>query len=391
MESNRINLSSRNVITLAWAATAIGLLISVLGSGSQGPGRALALVPVAVLAAWGVPRARAWILAGAALPLAALATDEPALAAVVAALVFASIVTDRARSAWVGWAGGLLGAGFGFLFLAGGSSSTFCCMPEGLSEAEATRWLAEQGATAAPTAGALALPFVAVVLGGALAVVVRLLARTAALAQHADELRTEHDWLEQRTAVARELHDVVGHHVTAMVVQAEAGQVRDHGSALGTIADLGRTALGELDSLVVHLRDPAAKVVVSAPPRLTDIDELLAEPLRRQGIDVKVSVGSDLDLTEPQLLALYRVTQEAVTNVARHARARHVWISLEHDGGTVRLQVRDDGIGPPSAQTRGSGLVGIRERVAGLGETWSLRPGPGGGAQLDVRIPATHT
>ena len=119
----------------------------------------------------------------------------------------------------------------------------------------------------------------------------------------------------------------------------------DPATALRTIAELGRTALGELDGLVVHLRDPAAPLSVSAPPRLLDIDELLAEPLRRQGVTVSVGLDADLGLDDTDVLTVYRIAQEALTNVARHARARHVWVELRRRAGELRLRVSDDGVG----------------------------------------------
>jgi signal transduction histidine kinase len=207
------------------------------------------------------------------------------------------------------------------------------------------------------------------------------------LVGEAEELRGQAAWLEQRTSVARELHDVVGHHVTAMVVQAEAGQVADPQVALRTIGELGRTALAELDSLVVHLRDPGARLAVTAPPRLLDIDELLAAPLRQAGVEVDVHIDETLGLDEVTVLTVYRIAQEALTNVARHAAARHTWVELAGSDGDVRLRVSDDGIGPPTERSRGSGLLGIEERVAAAGGTWDLASRPGGGSILDVRLP----
>ena len=122
----------------------------------------------------------------------------------------------------------------------------------------------------------------------------------------------------------------------------------DPATALRTIAELGRTALGELDGLVVHLRDPAAPLSVSAPPRLLDIDELLAEPLRRQGVAVSVRVEADLGLDDADVLTVYRIAQEALTNVARHASARHVWVDLGRHASELRLRISDDGVGSPT-------------------------------------------
>jgi signal transduction histidine kinase len=216
---------------------------------------------------------------------------------------------------------------------------------------------------------------------------VRTRTRNEQLEGEAERLRGQATWLEQRTHVARELHDVVGHHVTAMVVQAEAGRLGDPQQALRTIGDLGRTALQELDSLVVHLRDPEAPLTVSAPPRLLDIDELLAQPLRAVGVEVSVDVADDLHLDEPDVLTVYRITQEGLTNVTRHAGARHAWVELSRRGNAVRVRVSDDGVGPPLERDRGSGLVGIEERVTARGGRVELVRRSGGGTILDVTLP----
>lgn len=238
--------------------------------------------------------------------------------------------------------------------------------------------------------------FIALALGGAVAVVLRTLGRTRELTEETRVLLrrtrvTEEQarWLEQRTSLARELHDVVGHHVTAMVVQAEAGQVGDPAAALREIATAGRTALGELDALVVHLRDPDAELLVSAPPRLSDIDELLAAPLRHQGVSVTVKVDPEPGLDEMGVLTVYRIAQEALTNVSRHAHASAASVELRRFGDQVRLRITDDGVGPPVAPERGSGLLGIEERVAAHGGVWELGERLGGGTIVDVLLPAT--
>jgi len=239
--------------------------------------------------------------------------------------------------------------------------------------------------------GVYAQPFVFVTAGYLLAALLRSWSRGSALTREATRLRDQAAWLEQRTSLARELHDVVGHHVTAMVVQAEAGQLGpDPAAALQAIADSGRTALRELDTLVVHLRNPDARMRVSAPPRLSDIDELLAEPLRRQGLTVQVRLDADPGLDELGVLTAYRIAQEAITNIARHANATAAWVELVRIDGLARLRVSDDGIGPPRAATRGSGLLGIEERVNSLGGRWHLHPRPGGGTLLEVVLPVAR-
>ena len=163
-----------------------------------------------------------------------------------------------------------------------------------------------------------------------------------------------------------------------LYTQCETTQVHDH--------DKG-AALGELDSLVVHLRDPAAPITVSAPPRLGDVDELLAAPLRHHGVVVDVRLEPDLRLDDVVELTAYRIVQESLTNIVRHARAGRAWVELTGSGAGVRVRVSDDGVGPPSGPTRGAGLTGIGERVSALSGEWDIRERPGGGTVVDVLLP----
>lgn len=104
-------------------------------------------------------------------------------------------------------------------------------------------------------------------------------------------------------------------------------------------------------------------------------------------MDVKVRIGDGLDLADADVLAVYRMTQEALTNIARHAGARFAWVDLQRTGDRVRLRVSDDGVGPaiPAGEpARGLGLVGIAERAAAYGGTAELLSRPGGGSTLDV-------
>jgi signal transduction histidine kinase len=345
----RVSYALAGVIGLLSASTVLG--------GSPLFGSEVVLVPAGVLALASL-RFVPWrpaLLSVAAGIVAAAIPDAENLWPVAAVLVFFAVADDPADTPWLGWAGGLAGAGASLVIY-----------------------------SYAPSVA----PFIAVLIGGGAATLLRSRLRAAVLTQEATELRDQAQWREQRTNLARELHDVVGHHVTAMVVQAEAGLVSDPSKALTAIGGLGRRALSELDALVVHLRDPESTFTLSAPPRLSDIDELLAGALRSGGVDVSVRVDPDLGLDEVGVLTVYRVTQEALTNVARHARARAAWVDVTRVGDRVVVRVADDGVGPPAEPTRGSGLLGIEERVAAAGGAWRLGERPGGGTVVDVLIPA---
>ena len=126
---------------------------------------------------------------------------------------------------------------------------------------------------------------------------------------------------------------------------------------------------------------------MSAPPRLLDIDELLAEPLRRQGVAVSVRLDAEPGLDEVGVLTVYRIAQEALTNVARHARATAAWVELDRVGDSVRLRVSDDGVGPAHVPGAARGCSASRNgspRAAGPGRS-SERPG--GGTMIDVHLP----
>ena len=210
-----------------------------------------------------------------------------------------------------------------------------------------------------------------------------------ALRDYAREREEHAAWLDQRTRLARELHDVVGHHVTAMVVTAEAGLARDSvqaSTSLSKVADLGRSALGELDAMVHALREPGGSVSWTSAPRIADLPRL-AEPLEAAGVSVTVQVQDAIVLDDAQELTVYRIVQESLTNIVRHAGARQAWIDVRHDEERLHVRVSDDGVGPPAGGTHGSGLQGIAERVTAMKGVWTLSRRPGGGTSVEVSLP----
>jgi signal transduction histidine kinase len=201
---------------------------------------------------------------------------------------------------------------------------------------------------------------------------------------------------EERTRIARELHDVVAHHVSMMVVQAEAGPVvveRDPSRATGafdSISVTGRQALVELRRLLGVLRGSGDAAPSLAPqPGLAEVPALV-EQVGRTGLAVELVVeGEPCPLPAGVDLSAYRIVQEALTNAVRHAgpgRARVLVRYREHD---LELQVTDDGNGTDAAGPVGvgQGLVGMRERVNLFGGELHAGPRPGGGFAVAARLP----
>lgn len=218
-----------------------------------------------------------------------------------------------------------------------------------------------------------------------------LVARTQELEEVTQFQRTQQIGLEERGQLARELHDIVGHHVTAVVVLAEAAQARggDADGDLARIADTGRAALSELDTLVTALRDPQAGSERTAPRGLDSLPELL-DHLQHAGLTAALHVEVRSELGQGLQLTAYRIVQESLTNVMRHANARRVRVAVVQRANVLALTVEDDGVGFDATEVkRGRGLVGIGERVQGHGGTWSVGASGLGGARVAVELPVS--
>ncbi|GAA3396378.1 sensor histidine kinase [Cryptosporangium minutisporangium] len=203
--------------------------------------------------------------------------------------------------------------------------------------------------------------------------------------------------LEERRRIARELHDMVAHHVSVMGVLATGARRmlrRDPDAAdeaLRTIEDTGRASLREMRRLLDVLRSDDERAPEEPPPPAPGVAGLehLVEQVREAGLPVALTViGSAPDLEPGVDLTVFRVVQEALTNTLKHAGAAHARVTLEFAVDGVRITVTDDGHGPAlGARRLGHGLVGMRERVALYGGTLRTGARPGGGFQVSARLP----
>jgi signal transduction histidine kinase len=210
------------------------------------------------------------------------------------------------------------------------------------------------------------------------------------------EYETAHAAAGERTRIARELHDVVAHHVSLMVIQAEAGaagceRAGTDPAAFDRIAAAGRAALGELRRVLGVLRDDDRSSGPEAPqPGLAGIDAL-ARGVAAAGIPVEVrNEGVARPLPTGVELSAYRIVQEALTNVVRHAGGAGAIVIVRFETDALVVEVIDAGGGTPIAPTTGRvgrGLVGVRERVQVLGGSLEAGPLAEGGFRVAARLP----
>jgi signal transduction histidine kinase len=227
---------------------------------------------------------------------------------------------------------------------------------------------------------------------------IRRLAEQAEQLQRGREAEARALVAEKRARIARDVHDVVAHSVSIMVVQAEAGEAQlseDSPSAecLRAIQRVGRSTLTELRGVLNALADDAGPEgtdpALAPTPRLADAGILVAE-LRDAGLDVDFRQEGDLDCLPTGVdLAAYRILQEALTNALRHASGAHVTARVDATGDHVVVEVRDSGAGAASSVNgTGRGLLGMRERVRLYGG--EVESGPdGAGFRVRARIPVS--
>jgi signal transduction histidine kinase len=200
---------------------------------------------------------------------------------------------------------------------------------------------------------------------------------------------------EERLRIARELHDVLGHNISLINVQAGAALhalSRDGGNspaaaALAAIKETSREALRELRGTLGVLRQVDEEAPTAPAPGLRRLPEL-AERSRAAGLAVDVSTDGDApDLTPAVDLAAYRIVQEALTNVARHAGAGRVAVRIGFGRDDVTVDVSDDGRGAGARAGGGSGIAGMRSRAEALGGTLEAADRPEGGFRVTARLP----
>jgi signal transduction histidine kinase len=197
----------------------------------------------------------------------------------------------------------------------------------------------------------------------------------------------------ERARIARELHDVIAHSLSIIVVQAAAerrvlpaGQ-QSTAETLESIEQSGRQAMTELRRLLGLLRKSDGEPSLAPQPGLSRLGDLVAE-VREAGVEVNVRTDGDLAAIPLGLdLSAYRIVQECLTNVLKHARAHRVEISLRCQGRIVEIEVTDDGAAAGSPAPGGFGLLGMRERVTVYGGTVQAGPCDAGGYRVHARLP----
>jgi signal transduction histidine kinase len=224
----------------------------------------------------------------------------------------------------------------------------------------------------------------------------RELTEKAELEQIAREEEERSAVAMERTRVARELHDVLAHNLSVMVIQASGARrvvERDPQAATdaaGVIASTGRDALSELRLVFGAVRRKDGDALGSAPG-LEHLDRL-ASRAHRAGLLVDLQIeGTPTKLSPGADMAAYRVVQEALTNTLKHARGAHATVNVRYEPGDVVIEVLDDGPGPlgngTPADSSGYGLMGMRERVALYGGKLDVGRRRGGGFAVRARLP----
>ena len=198
---------------------------------------------------------------------------------------------------------------------------------------------------------------------------------------------------EERARIARELHDIVAHAVSVMVLQVGAVRHRlpdalaEDRDALRGVERAGRTALGEMRRLLAAMRSDGDEAELLPQPGLDGLDSLLGE-IGRAGLPVELHVdGTPVPLPRGVDLSAYRIVQEGLTNALKHAHASDADVTVRYRPDELEVEVRDNGEGSSKGDGLGHGLVGVRERVKIYGGEMTASTAPEGGFVLSTRLP----
>jgi len=198
---------------------------------------------------------------------------------------------------------------------------------------------------------------------------------------------------EERVRIARELHDIVAHAVSVMVLQVGAVRhklpdaLAEDRDALRNVEQAGRTALAEMRGLLAAMRRDGEEAELTPQPGLDGLDSLLEE-IGRAGLPVQLHVdGEPVALPRGIDLSAYRIVQEGLTNALKHARASNADVTVRYRPDELHIEVRDNGEGNSTSDGLGHGLVGIRERVKIYGGEMSAETANGSGFILSTRLP----
>jgi len=200
---------------------------------------------------------------------------------------------------------------------------------------------------------------------------------------------------DERVRISRDLHDVLAHSISVINVQASVAlhlieeRPEQARIALTAIKDVSKDALHELRSVLAALRQPDEPAERAPAPSLSNLDALVTRTAAG-GLDVRTEVAGPLERLPASVdLAAFRILQEALTNVIRHAGTSNAMVRVVHDGEMLLLEVEDDGHGRPANgdDGLGTGIRGMRERAAALGGAIEAGPRPGGGFRVLARLP----
>jgi len=208
------------------------------------------------------------------------------------------------------------------------------------------------------------------------------------------ELLADRAVAEERLRIARELHDAVAHNVSLMVVQAQGLGAGSSDPAVtqatDQIAQLGRRAMAEMHRTLKLMRDTRGEAQLTPQPGLESLDALL-EQSRAAGLEIELTIeGPPRPLPQSLELSAFRIVQEALTNVIKHADGAKAGVTISYLPDELQLTVVDDGHHPtdgPSAGAEGHGLVGMRERANLFGGTLTAQPRPDQGFQVTAILP----